>query len=102
MRLKDGLVLREVAGQYVIVPTGKRVLEIPKIHYMTKDAAMLWKSIYGREFEKKDLLEILKANYPHSSDEDVEQAASNFIEGISSRWLMHNEHGGIEHINLKK
>ena len=28
MKLKDGLILREVAGQYVIVPTGKRVQEV--------------------------------------------------------------------------
>ena len=29
--MKDGLILREVAGQYVIVPTGKRVKEITGI-----------------------------------------------------------------------
>lgn len=28
MKLKDQLILREVAGQYVIVPTGKRVREV--------------------------------------------------------------------------
>ena len=28
MKLKDGLILREVAGQYVIVPTGKRVKDV--------------------------------------------------------------------------
>ena len=28
MRIKDNLILREVAGQYVIVPIGKRVNEI--------------------------------------------------------------------------
>ncbi len=39
MRLKDGLILREVAGQYVIVPTGKRVQEVTWHHYITKPAA---------------------------------------------------------------
>ena len=42
MKLKDGLLLREVAGQYVIVPTGKRVQEFPRVNYMTADAAYLW------------------------------------------------------------
>ena len=31
MKLKDQLILREVAGQYVIVPTGKRVTEVTSI-----------------------------------------------------------------------
>ena len=32
MKLKDGLILREVAGQYVIVPTGKMVQEVRGIN----------------------------------------------------------------------
>lgn len=42
MRLKDGLILREVAGQYVIVPTGKRVREVTNIVYISASAAYLW------------------------------------------------------------
>ena len=42
MRLKDGLILREVAGQYVIVPTGKRVQEVTNIVYISASAAYLW------------------------------------------------------------
>ena len=42
MKLKDGLILREVAGQYVIVPTGKRVQEVTNIVYISSSAAYLW------------------------------------------------------------
>ena len=35
MRLKDGLILREVAGQFVIVPTGRRVKEVTSIVYIS-------------------------------------------------------------------
>ena len=35
MKLKDQLILREVAGQYVIVPTGKRVTEVTSIVYIS-------------------------------------------------------------------
>lgn len=34
MKLKDGLILREVAGQFVVVPTGKRVQEVTSIVYI--------------------------------------------------------------------
>lgn len=53
MKLKDGLILREVAGQYVIVPTGKRVQEVIGINYITKPAAYLWDYMKDHEFEKK-------------------------------------------------
>ena len=39
MRLKDGLILREVAGQFVIVPTGKRVREVTNTVYISSSAA---------------------------------------------------------------
>ena len=34
MKLKDGLILREVAGQFVVVPTGKRVQEVTSIIHL--------------------------------------------------------------------
>ena len=49
MKLRDGLVLREVAGQYVIVPTGAAVREVTDIVYISASAAYLWNYIeyYG-------------------------------------------------------
>lgn len=41
MKLKDQLILREVAGQYVIVPTGQRVREVTSIVYISSSAAYL-------------------------------------------------------------
>lgn len=101
MRLKDGLILREVAGQYVIVPIGKMSREIPQIHYMTKDAAMIWEKVYGRDFTKEDIINILKEAYPKTREGDILYAAKQFIEGISSRWLLHKEHANIERIRFQ-
>ena len=42
MKLKDDLVLRKVADQYVIVPVGKRVQEVTSIVYISSSAAYLW------------------------------------------------------------
>ena len=56
MRLKDGLILREVAGQFVIVPTGRRVKEVTSIVYISSSAAYLWDYMKDEEFEKEDLV----------------------------------------------
>lgn len=57
MKLKEGLVLREVAGQYVIVPTGAAVREVTDIVYISASAAYLWNYMANHEFEKEDLVE---------------------------------------------
>lgn len=51
MRLKDGLILREVAGQFVIVPTGRRVKEVTSIVYISSSAAYLWDYMMMRSRE---------------------------------------------------
>ena len=42
MKLKDGLVLKEVAGHYIIVPTGNRVNEILSVVNISSSEAHLW------------------------------------------------------------
>lgn len=55
MRLKDNLVLRRVAGQFVIVPVGKRVQEIPNTVYISSSAAFLWDYMRENEFTEENL-----------------------------------------------
>lgn len=98
MKLKDGLLLREVAGQFVIVPTGKRVQEFPRIHYMTPDAALLWNRVYGKEFTLQDIEDLLREQYP----EAISEQAEKFVTGIRSLWLEETEGGGIASITYKK
>ena len=53
MKLKDQLMLREVAGQYVIIPTGERVREVTSIVYISSSAAYLWDYMKDHEFTGK-------------------------------------------------
>lgn len=53
MRLKDNLILRKVANQYIIVPVGKRVQEITNMVYISSSAAYLWDFMKENEFTKR-------------------------------------------------
>lgn len=86
MKLKDGLILREVAGQYVIVPTGKRVQEVTSIVYISSSAAYLWDYMKDHEFEKEDLV---KRILEHFSGVTEEQASSD-VERFLSVLAEHN------------
>ena len=83
MKLKDQLILREVAGQYVIVPTGKRVTEVTSIVYISASAAYLWDYMKDREFTKEELVAKIMEHYTGVTEE----RASADIERFLQTWL---------------
>ena len=91
MRLKDGLVLREVAGQYVIVPTGKRVKEIRGVNYITKPAAYLWEYMQNNEFEKEDLIRLTLERYADATREQVSEDLDKFLKGLAEKGIIEVE-----------
>lgn len=88
MKLKDGLILREVAGQYVIVPTGKAVREIHGVCYMNAVGAYLWNYMQQGEFEKEDLTEQLYQQFPSMEKGRLEKDVEEFLEEIRNRHLL--------------
>ena len=91
MKLKDGLVLREVAGQYVIVPTGKRVKEITGVNYITKPAAYLWEYMQNHDFEKEDLIRLTLERYSDTTREQVSKDLDVFLKGLAEKGIMEIE-----------
>ena len=91
MRLKDGLILREVAGQYVIVPTGKRVREVTGVLYMTKPAAYLWDYMQNHDFEKGDLIRLTVERYRDAGREQDSSDLDKFLKGLADKGVLEIE-----------
>ena len=91
MKLKDGLILREVAGQYVIVPTGKRVKDVTGVLYMTKPAAALWDYMQSHEFEKEDLIRLTLERYKDVTREQVSSDLDKFLKGLADKCVLEIE-----------
>lgn len=88
MRLKDGLILREVAGQYVIVPTGKRVQEVTNIVYISASAAYLWDYMKDHEFEKDDLVKRVMEHYTGVTEEKAAEDIDKFLNTLSNNSIL--------------
>lgn len=88
MRLKDGLILREVAGQYVIVPTGKRVREVTNIVYISASAAYLWDYMKDHEFEKDDLVKRVMEHYTGVTEEKAAEDIDKFLNTLSNNSIL--------------
>lgn len=88
MKLKDQLILREVAGQYVIVPTGKRVKEVTNIVYISASAAYLWDYMKDHEFEKEDLVQRIMEHYIGVTEEKAREDIEKFLKTLADNNIL--------------
>lgn len=83
MKLKDGFILREVAGQTVVLPVGGD-LDLNMMITLNETGAFLWKQLEN-ENDEAGLVAALLAEY------DVDEAtAKNAVEGFVAKL---NENG---------
>ena len=68
MKLKDGFILREVAGEHVVIPTGD-ALDLNMMITLNETGCTLWKRL-EQEAELADLTAALLAEY------DVDEATA--------------------------
>lgn len=88
MRLKDQLTLREVAGQYVIVPTGQRVREVTSIVYISSSAAYLWDYMTDHEFTREDLVDRIMEHYTGVTEAQAAADVDKFLEVLTDNNIL--------------
>ena len=76
MKIKDGFVLREVAGDTVVLPSGD--LEINAMITLNESAAFLWKNMQ-EETSVENLVKAVVENYPEVDQESATKAVEGFI-----------------------
>ena len=79
MKIKDGFVLREVAGSFIVVAVGEAVKTFKGIVNLNETGAFLWK-ILERGATEEELLKKMLEEY----DVD-EQTAKTDIEGFITK-----------------
>lgn len=79
MKIKKGYVLREVANQYIVVPTGNEALNFNGIITLNKTGKFLWELLQTPQ-TKETLVSSLLAHYNVTHDVanvDVEEFINN-------------------------
>lgn len=85
MKIKSGFMLREIAGQWLVVPVGSRVVEFNNIMTLSESGAILWR-LLEKGAEEDELVSALLSEY------DVDEATArndvrSFINSVSSKQL---------------
>ena len=63
MKIKDGFVLREMCGEFIVAAEGLQHINFNKLISLNSTAAFLWKAIEEKEFTAEDLAQLLVDEY---------------------------------------
>lgn len=86
MKIEKEFVLREIAGDYVIIPTGKTVLEFNGLATINEVGVFLWKLLQD-EISEDELVKRLLEEY--DVDEETARAdVAEFIEVLIANKVM--------------
>ena len=62
MKIKEGFMLREIAGEYIVVPVGKAAVDFNGIVTLNSTGAFLWKQLTTDQ-KTSDLLDAIIKEY---------------------------------------
>ena len=68
MKIKDGFVLREMCGEYIVAAEGLQHINFNKLISLNHTAAYLWKELIGKEFSVQDMARLLVEEYEIDMD----------------------------------
>ena len=86
MKIKDGFILREVAGSFIVVAVGEAVKEFNGIVNLNETGAVLWKTL-EKGATKEQLVKALLAEYD-VDEATAEKDVSAFIEKLQEAKLV--------------
>ena len=80
MKIKDGYMLRDVAGNHVVVPMGKEAADFNGMISLNDTGAFLWK-LMGEDCTRDQLVEALLEEYD-APREEAEAGVDRFIQKV--------------------
>lgn len=88
MKVKDGFVIRNIAGQYMAVPVGKRTKDLHGMIALNETGAFLWNLL--REDQSLDYLIQALLNEYDVSPELARSSILEFLDILSSEKVLLN------------
>lgn len=90
MKIKEGFLLREIAGSWIVVPMGQRVVEFNGLISLNDSGAYLWRKLEENIGGEEELVTLLTNEY--DVDEDTARLDVNeFLASIREKGLVEYE-----------
>lgn len=82
MKIKDGFLVRKIAGNYLVVPTGDNIVDFAVAVSLNETGAFLWDELKEHKTEQ-ELTESLKNKY-EIDGETAQNDVSDFVKLLKS------------------
>lgn len=86
MKIKEGFILREVVGNYIVVAVGNAVKQFNGVINLNETGAFLWKRL-SEGAEEQDLIDALLSEY-EVSEEIAKRDVNKFISKLKQEDLI--------------
>jgi hypothetical protein len=87
MKVKQGFLLREIAGSWIVVPIGQRVVEFNGLMSLSESGAMLWKRLEEEVEDEQVLVNLITEEYDVGESEARDDILA-FITSITEKGLI--------------
>lgn len=81
MKIKEDLVLRNIAGDWIVVPMGERLIEFNGMMKLNESGAFIWK-LMENDISKEEIIAAMLNEYDMDK-EMAKQALDEFITVLS-------------------
>jgi len=78
MKIKDGFILKEIAGSFVVVPVGDDLVDFTLMITTNETGAFLWNCL-SEDRSEQELVTMLKAEYEGADDAQLEADVAEFV-----------------------
>lgn len=90
MRISEEFILRDIAGDYIIVPTGAEAMKFQGLITVNEVGAFLWTELQKKDLSEEELIAVLLKEY----DVDQEIATKDvneFLAIVRNRGMLKDE-----------
>ena len=82
MKIKDGFIVRKIAGKYMVVPVGSRTKELHGMIALNETAAFLWEKM-EKDVTQEELVRWLLDEY-EVSERQAKESVVEFVKLLQS------------------
>ena len=78
MKIKEGFILKEVAGSFVVVPVGDNLVDFTLMITTNETGAFLWNCL-SEDRSEQELVDMLKSEYEGADDAQLAADVAEFV-----------------------
>lgn len=87
MKIKEGYIMREVAGNNIIIPLGEERTQFNGVMTLSGSGAFLWKKLEGGVSDENELVAAVLEEY-EIDESTAKSDVHNFVEAVKEKGLM--------------